>query len=586
MLLSTLCYLGVAAKLATAAIIGRDYDDHDDHDDYDYDDDDHSNKYLKENRPLVHFTPKKGWMNDPNGLWYDAKEELYHLYFQYNPNDSVWGSPLYWGHAVSDDLTTWSERDIAIRPKSNDSAVFSGSAVVDFNNTSGFFNDSVDPRQRVVAIWTYNEPDKQSQYVSYSVDGGDTFIEYENNPVIDVNSTQFRDPKVIWHEESQKWIMTAAMSHKYEIVIYSSDDLKDWTYESAFANAGFLGYQYECPGLAKVPVIQTEQGELTISNLTYPNTTHYNSTYFNATNSSSVKNEAWVMFLSINPGSPLGGSGTQYFIGDFNGTHFEPFTRETKFLDLGKDYYALQTFFNSPNKDELLGIAWASNWQYANVVPTYEWRSSMSFVRNFTLREYAPNSATVHLNLNSEPILNAEPLTADNGTFSIQDELLTSDSELFGSFPSNVSTPVIDFEIEWSVNSIAYNNTLLSGFALSLSAEDYEDFLLFGFEANAEAFFFDRGNTEEPFVHANPFYTDKQSVNLEPYSTSDNGTKTYKVRGVVDQNIAELYFNDGSVVSTNTFFTTPGNQLAAWSVDTSIDGAFKLDNFTISVLDV
>lgn len=580
MIFSSLCYLAAAVKLAGATYIGKDFDN-DDSDDVSY-----SNFTLTENRPLVHFTPQKGWMNDPNGLWYDAKEELYHMYFQYNPEDNIWGSPLYWGHAVSDDLTTWEERGIALGPKTNDSAAFSGSAVVDVDNTSGFFNDTTDPRQRVVAIWTHNAPDKQSQYVSYSVDGGDTFIEYENNPVLDLNSTQFRDPKVIWHEETKKWIMIVAMSQKYEIAIYSSDDLVDWTYESAFGNAGYLGFQYECPGLVKVPVVQTEQGGLTVSNLTYPNTTSYNSTYFNATNTSTVNNEAWVMFLSINPGGPLGGSATQYFIGDFNGTHFEPFTTQARFLDLGKDYYAVQTFYNSPNADEVLGIAWASNWQYAQNVPTYEWRSSMSLARNFTLREYSPNPESVQLNLNSEPVLNANPVEAQNATFSFEDELLLIDNELSGNFPSNISATAIEFEIEWSVNEIAFNITELNGFVLSLATDDYDEFLTFGYEANAQSFFFNRGNTEEPFVYANPFFNEKLSVYLEPYSTSSNGTNTYKVHGIVDQNIAELYFNDGSVVSTNLFFTTPGNQLTWWSVDTSIDGGFKLDNFTISVLDV
>lgn len=132
MIFSSLCYLAAAVKLAGATYIGKDFDN-DDSDDVSY-----SNFTLTENRPLVHFTPQKGWMNDPNGLWYDAKEELYHMYFQYNPEDNIWGSPLYWGHAVSDDLTTWEERGIALGPKTNDSAAFSGSAVVDVDNTSGF----------------------------------------------------------------------------------------------------------------------------------------------------------------------------------------------------------------------------------------------------------------------------------------------------------------------------------------------------------------------------------------------------------------------------------------------------------------
>ena len=166
-------------------------------------------------RPLVHFTPNKDWMNDPNGLWYDAKEGKWHLYFQYNPNDTVWGLPLFWGHATSDDLTHWQDEPVAITPKRNGSGAYSGSMVIDYNNTSGFFNDTIDPRQRCVAIWTYNTPESEEQYISYSLDGGYTFTEYQKNPVLAANSTQFRDPKVFWYEPSKKWIMTAAKSQDY-----------------------------------------------------------------------------------------------------------------------------------------------------------------------------------------------------------------------------------------------------------------------------------------------------------------------------------------------------------------------------------
>lgn len=539
-----------------------------------------------ESRPLVHLTPSEGWMNDPNGLWYDASEELYHVYYQYNPNDTVWGLPLYWGHSTSKDLATWEFEGIAIGPERDDSGAYSGSAVVDTRNTSGLFNDSVDPRQRVVALWTYNEPDKESQYLSYSVDGGYTFIPYENNPVLDINSTQFRDPKVIWHEETEKWIMTVAHSQKYEILIYSSPDLIDWTLESSFANEGYLGYQYECPGLARVPIVQAENDDLTLSNLTYPNTTSYNSTYFN-TSAANDTQEAWVMFISINPGGPQGGSATQYFIGDFNGTHFIPFTHQARFIDLGRDYYALQTFYNSENENEVLGIAWASNWQYAQTAPTEDWRSSMSLVRNFTLREFAPNPESVQLNLNSEPVLDLEPLNVTNGTTTAEDFLLTRRAGLSATFSPNISSGVYDFEIVWSVNANALNNSRINEWILYINTRDYySEYLALGYETTAGAFFLDRGNSYNDFVSLQPFFNNKQSVYLEPYSTSSNGTNTYKVYGVIDQNIIELYFNDGSTVTTNTFFFSEYNQIEGFETWTNINGGFKFDSFEFNILDV
>ncbi|QID81820.1 Invertase 4 [Saccharomyces pastorianus] len=372
-------------------------------------------------RPLVHFTPNKGWMNDPNGLWYDAKEGKWHLYFQYNPNDTVWGLPLFWGHATSNDLTHWQDEPVAIAPKRNDSGAYSGSMVIDHNNTSGFFNDTVDPRQRCVAIWTYNTPESEEQYISYSLDGGYTFTEYQKNPVLAANSTQFRDPKVFWYEPSQKWIMTAAKSQDYKIEIYSSDDLKSWKLESAFANEGFLGYQYECPGLIEVP---TEQD---------PSKSH------------------WVMFISINPGAPAGGSFNQYFVGSFNGTHFEAFDNQSRVVDFGKDYYALQTFFNTdPTYGSALGIAWASNWEYSAFVPTNPWRSSMSLVRKFSLNtEYQANPETELINLKAEPILNIS--NAGPWLHFASNSTLTK-ANSFSVDLSN-STGTLEFELVYAVNT-------------------------------------------------------------------------------------------------------------------------------------
>lgn len=535
-----------------------------------------------ENRPLIHLTPDEGWMNDPNGLWYDAKEELWHVYYQYYPENSNWGLPLDWGHSVSKDLATWNDIGVALRPARNDSGAYSGSMVIDYNNTSGFFNSSVDPRQRVIAMWTYNTPESETQYISYSIDGGFSFIDYAQNPVLDINETNFRDPKVIWHEESEKWIVTIAHSQKYEILIYSSPNMKDWTLESSFSHAGYLGYQYECPGLVKVPVVKASNNEFVPSNLTYPDSSTYNSSYFNSTFSENdEQEEAWVMILSVNPGSPLGGSANQYFLGDFNGTHFTPFTSQTRFLDFGKDFYAFQAFFNVPGGKDVLGIAWASNWQYCEYVPTHTWRSSMSLVRNLTIQEYAPNAESVELNLNSVPVFDRDNLITNRSAISTYNSTLKKNSPISLNLPQN-GTGAFDFSLTWSVNTTAYKNSLLAEFSLYLTGNSGNDeYLRIGYEGNSGAFFLDRGHSNVEFVSQDPFFTNKLSTYLEPYKTSEGGVPSYKLYGVVDRNLIELFFNDGTSTMTNLFFLTDGNYINGIDIKTSLDNCYIIEELTV-----
>ncbi|CCK70407.1 beta-fructofuranosidase SUC2 KNAG_0E01410 [Huiozyma naganishii CBS 8797] len=504
------------------------------------------------NRPLVHLTPHEGWMNDPNGLWYDAKEELWHVYYQYNPNDTVWGLPLYWGHSTSKNLTLWDDVGVAIEPMANNSGAYSGCMVIDYSNTTGFFGEDVSPEQRVVAIWTYNTPESETQYLSYSLDGGYSFRSYSGNPVLENNSTQFRDPKVMWHEETQKWIMVVAKAQQFKIGIYTSDDLKEWTPVSDFTRGGYLGYQYECPGLVKLPV----EGN------------------------TSAGNGSWVLFVSINPGSPQGGSSTQYFIGDFNGTHFIPTYENTNSIDSGKDYYALQTFFNSPD-NQTYGIAWASNWQYSAFVPTDPWRSSMSLVRKFVLEEFQANPETKLLNIKSTPILDYDALGCahpSNG----KNLFITVGNPLQFSLVQGL----FDFNISFSVNGSAFGGHEFADLSLYLrGGENKDEYLRIGFGANAATFFIDRGHTAVNWVHENPFFTDKMSVNNQPLTISNNSTiSTYSVRGIVDRNILELYFNNGSQVSTNTFFFTGGNFIGSIDMAVGKDNVFNVTEFSLKQL--
>ncbi|MDT0574135.1 GH32 C-terminal domain-containing protein [Streptomyces sp. DSM 3412] len=243
--------------------------------------------YSETYRPQFHFTPQKNWMNDPNGLVYHKGE--YHLFYQYNPNGNSWGD-MSWGHAVSKDLVHWEELPLALS-HDDEEMVFSGSAVVDRDNTTGFGTKENPP---MVAIYTsaYKDGGKQAQSLAYSTDRGRTWTKYQDNPVIDIGSTDFRDPKVQWHAPTKSWLMTVSLSSEHKVRFYSSKNLKDWELQSEFGPAGATGGVWECPDLFPLAV----DGDR--------------------------NNIKWVLVVNINPGGIAGGSAAQYFIGDFDGKKF------------------------------------------------------------------------------------------------------------------------------------------------------------------------------------------------------------------------------------------------------------------------
>ena len=303
-------------------------------------------KNVEKHRPVYHHTPLYGWMNDPNGLFY--KDGTWHLYYQYNPYGSQWEN-MTWGHSTSTDLVHWKAEPTAIAPDAL-GAIFSGCCVVDKNNTAGFGNDAI------IAFYT-SAGASQMQSMAYSTDGGKTFTKYENNPVITSNVPDFRDPHVFWNAEAGFWNMILAAGQ--QMSIYSSKDLKQWKHESDFGSEyGNHGGVWECPDLMKMKVRGTDK-------------------------------EKWMLICNINPGGPFGGSATQYFIGQFDGHKFtcEDSPSETKWMDYGKDHYATVTFDNAPDGRHV-GVAWMSNWQYANQVPTKQYRSANSIARDFGLFEY------------------------------------------------------------------------------------------------------------------------------------------------------------------------------------------------------
>ena len=295
-------------------------------------------------RPLFHFTPKQGWMNDPNGMIYLNGQ--YHLFFQHYPDSTVWG-PMHWGHATSSDLVQWKEQPIALYPDSI-GMIFSGSAVLDKNNTSGLGRGGIAP---LVAIFTQHfmpgekagRTDFQNQSIAYSLDEGKTWTKYAGNPVLKTpNLKDFRDPKVIWHAPTQKWIMSLAVADHVEF--YSAPDLINWTKESEIGKNLFAhGGVWECPDLL-----------------------HFN------LNGKTI----WVLLVSMNPGGPNGGSATQYIVGDFDGHVFKPFSADIKWMDYGPDNYAGVTWSNTPGRSVFMG--WMSNWLYAAKLPTAPWRGAMA----------------------------------------------------------------------------------------------------------------------------------------------------------------------------------------------------------------
>ncbi len=308
--------------------------------------------YHEMYRPQIHFSPKEKWVNDPNGMVYH--KGIYHLFFQYYPDSTIWG-PMHWGHATSKDLVHWQQGPIALYPDSL-GYIFSGSAVVDKNNTSGFAKNGETP---LVAIFTHHNPigakakrnDYQNQSIAYSLDDGKTWTKYAGNPVLrNPGITDFRDPKVMWYEPQKKWVMTLAT--KDRVTFYSSPDLKNWKKESEFGKeTGAHGGVWECPDLFSLD----DKGKKT-----------------------------WVLIVNLNPGGPNGGSATQYFLGDFDGNKFMPFDTKTRWLDYGPDEYAGITWSNTGNRKLFLG--WMSNWLYANKVPTEKWRNAMTIPRELKLQ--------------------------------------------------------------------------------------------------------------------------------------------------------------------------------------------------------
>jgi fructan beta-fructosidase len=472
---------------------------------------------LEPHRPLFHFTPDSMWMNDPNGMVYF--DGVYHLFYQHYPDSTVWG-PMHWGHATSTDMVRWDHQPIALYPDEL-GYIFSGSAVVDYNNSSGFGTNDNSP---LVAIFTYHNPvfekesplKTESQGIAFSLDKGKNWTKYNGNPVLlSPGIKDFRDPKVRWHEASERWIMTLAVTD--HINFYTSPDLKNWILVSEFGKGiGAHGGVWECPDLFPMKV---REGNM----------------------------ELWVLLVSINPGGPNGGSSTQYFIGSFDGQRFEPIDTEIRWIDYGPDNYAGVTWSNTGERT--LFIGWMSNWMYANVVPTSRWRSAMTVARELTLEELEEGWS-----LSTLPVSELSTLFTDNqqiGRTEVQKNLNLSDKVTF---------PTVTYQLDMEL----------------LATHDFK-FVLHNAQANRVSIVYEKAS--------NTFTIDRSRSGDTSFSNAFgkkskaarlSKSTEMKVKLVVDVASLELFVDHGSTVMTATYF--PDQVLDQISVETE-------DNLTIQQLE-
>ena len=441
-------------------------------------------------RPVYHHTPVYGWMNDPNGMFY--KDGVYHLYFQYNPYGSVWGN-MHWGHSTSTDLMHWNFEGCAIVPDAW-GAIFSGSCVVDHNNTAGFGKGAV------VAFYTSAKAtpwgDVQSQSMAYSLDNGKTFTKYEGNPILTSSEKDFRDPKVFWYAPGKHWVMMLAVGQHMEI--YSSVNLKEWKKESEFgAMQGAHGGVWECPDLVEIPVEGTRE-------------------------------KKWVLICNLNPGGPFGGSAAQYFVGSFDGKKFvNESPTQTKWMDWGKDNYATVTWNNAPD-GRCIALGWMSNWQYANNVPTRQYRSANTLARDLTLYREGQE-----LYLKSTP--SVEVKKARGKKVSIPSFRVSEKHEIVNLFEDNQGA----YEVE-----ILIQNAGASKIAFCLLNDKGEKVSMY-YDLNRKQFVMDR--SESGTVD---FSKDFPAVMVAPA----NVDKELTLRLFVDRSSIEAFGEDGKFVMTNLVF--------------------------------
>lgn len=470
--------------------------------------------YKEPHRPQFHFSPKEKWTNDPNGMFFYDGE--YHLFYQHYPDSTVWG-PMHWGHAVSTDLVHWEHLPIALYPDSL-GYIFSGSAVVDWENTSGFGKDGKPP---LIAMFTYHDMKAseagsnsfQSQAIAYSNDRGRTWTKYEGNPVIPNPGgvRDIRDPKIIRDEERNQWVVVLAAGDYAEF--WRSDDLKSWEKLSEFGkDLGDRKGVWECPDL--FPITVEDSGE-----------------------------KVWVLILNLNPGNPNGGSGTQYFIGQFDGKKFTPDPAflpyvqngQGVWLDIGKDNYAGVTWSDVPKEDgRRLFMGWMSNWEYANLVPTETWRNAMTIPWSLEVKKTAQG-----YRIFSHPVKELQILRRDS--HQIEPTLLTSDLDLTDQLGFSPTLSEVELTFLMAKDSAG-------SFGVELSNSKGESYRI-GFNSADNEFFSDRSNAGDSSFSQS--FAAKRSTGKRLAED-----KTLRMHLYFDVASVEMFADDGATVMTEIFFPT------------------------------
>ncbi|WP_439132571.1 glycoside hydrolase family 32 protein [Polaribacter sp.] len=450
------------------------------------------NEKVEKYRSKFHFTPEANWMNDPNGLVYS--NGYYHLFYQYYPNGTVWG-PMHWGHAKSKNLLKWEHMPIALFPDEL-GYIFSGSAVIDKDNTAGFGKGAM------IAIFTYHDPvkekegkiDYQTQGIAYSLDEGVTWKKYSENPVIDNPGIRdFRDPKVIWNEDKEIWqLILVAKDH---VQIYDSKNLKQWTKisEFRFEDNPPLGV-WECPDLFKLKVDGTEE-------------------------------EKWVLIISHGGESaPNGGSGTRYFVGDYDGTTFTTDQKESQWIDYGTDNYAGVTYNNTPDNKRIF-IGWMSNWNYANETPTKKWRSAMTLPRELKL-----------INKNGKYLVKSKII---ENFKTITTEVLKE--EITGHFP-------YDFQYQNLQQSKISFEAIVNDKLEVILSNSNKDLYSISYDKKTGVFSIDRSQSGNVNFNSNFKKSSFQKVNI---GTEDQ----LAIDIILDASSIEIFINQGQYVITTQVFS-------------------------------
>ncbi len=462
--------------------------------------------YDEPYRPQFHFTPAKNWMNDPNGLVYYKGE--YHLFYQYNPFGDEWGH-MSWGHAVSRDLVHWQHLPVALREE-NGIMIFSGSAVVDGQNSSGFCQSTeAGDRSCLVAIYTGHTSTLQTQNLAYSNDKGRTWTKYQDNPVIDLHRQDFRDPKVFWHAPSRKWVMVVALPPEHQVRLFSSPDLKHWTALSSFGPAGATAGAWECPDLFQLPV-EDEPGQA-----------------------------RWVLSVNVNPGGVAGGSADQYFVGQFDGTAFvnDNPSEQVLWADYGKDFYASTSFSDLPPTDaRRIWMGWLDNWEYAAQEPTSPWRGAQSIPRALKLKRYAEGVRVVQ-----EPV--AELQAVRGREMSLEDQSPVPANRWLES--KQVRGDALEIEAEIDLRHSAE-------FGLQVRKGSEEQTLI-GIDREKSELFVDR-------THSGTTSFSAQFSGRHAAPMHLAGGKNARLHVFVDRSSVEAFGNDGEAVISDRIFPSGGSQ--------------------------